>query len=251
MKSAIVAAFIAVIALSVAFVQWRKAGVLFAENAALRAQIEALNQTPETPADDSERLKTLTTAVNDAKELARLRNEVRQLRSITNEAQKSQSAAVQSRPGSPSGTAAEPAPDTEQAEPVKIPNQFTREQWVFAGYKTPEDALVSAIWAMREGVPKTYFDGLSPDEQARMTKEWENKSETDVAAKHQSDVANIKSIHIIERQEVSDGQVNMKVYVHGGVPDANGEAGSSVRNVAMKRVGDQWRFGGFIREPTN
>src|SRR5262249_44720756 len=111
--------------------------------------------------------------------------------------------------------------------------------WAFSGYATPKAALVSAIWAMKEGNPKIYLESLSPEEQARMAKVWENKSEAEVAAKHQSDVASITGLRILEEQVVGDNQVVMAVQIEGT---------DRTEKVSMKRVGNDWKFGGFIRE---
>ena len=48
-----------------------------------------------------------------------------------------------------------------------------------------------AIWAMREGDPKTYLASLAPDEQQRVNQNWQNKTEAELAEKHKSDVAAI------------------------------------------------------------
>ena len=141
--------------------------------------------------------------------------------------------------GAISGAAATmAAPATNAAEAGK--DQFPKESWNFAGYASPEAALVSAIWSMKEGNPKTYLDSLSPDEQARMAKVWENKSEAEIAAKHQSDVSSISAFRILERQNVTDNEVLMNVYIEGV---------GRMEKVSMKRVGNDWKFGGFIRPP--
>ena len=67
-------------------------------------------------------------------------------------------------------------------------DRIAREQWSNAGYASPEAALVSAIWSMREGNPKSYLESLSPEEQQRMSKVWEGKTEQEIVAKHQQDV---------------------------------------------------------------
>ena len=64
--------------------------------------------------------------------------------------------------------------------------------------------------------------------------------EADVAAKHQSDVAKITSIRVVDRQEGSPNEVTMSVYI-GGV--------DRLEKVRMNKVGNDWKFGGFIREP--
>ena len=109
-----------------------------------------------------------------------------------------------------------------------------------AGYATPEAALVSAIWSMKEGNPKSYLDSLSPEEQARLAKTWENKTEAEIIAKHQSDVAPITGVRVLDRHEISAEEMQMNVYIEGV---------GRVEKVSMKRTGNDWKFGGFIRLP--
>ena len=117
-------------------------------------------------------------------------------------------------------------------------NYFRRDAWSFAGYNTPEAALVSAIWAMKEGDPVTYLQSLSPDEQQRMAKVWETKSETEVASKHQNDVSAITGFRVLEQQPTANGEMQLRVHIDGV---------NRTETVRMKLVGTEWKFGGFIR----
>ena len=109
-----------------------------------------------------------------------------------------------------------------------------------AGYASPEAALVSAIFSMQQGNPKQYFDSLTPEEQLRMNKVWENKSAEEIAAKHVSDTAKITGMKVLNTQEVGADSVVLSVYIEGV---------DRAEKVAMKRVGTEWKFGGFIRDP--
>ena len=73
-----------------------------------------------------------------------------------------------------------------------------------------------------------------------MSKVWENKSETEVAAKHQSDVSTITGMRVLDRQTISPEEVQMSVYIQGI---------DRMEKVSMKLVNDEWKFGGFIRDP--
>jgi hypothetical protein len=44
----------------------------------------------------------------------------------------------------------------------------------------------------------------------------------------------------MERQNVSDNEVLLNVYIEGV---------GRMEKVAMKRVGNEWKFGGFVRPP--
>jgi regulator of replication initiation timing len=203
------------------------------ELAELKARSEAEAQSTTTRDAEFKRLQA------DAREVVRLHGEITQLRSGSKDAEslraenqrlKSENQALRS-----AGTAAAtPAPTTPSA------GDFPRESWAFAGYQSPEAALISAIWSMQQGNPKQYFESLTTDEQARMAKVWEGKSNEEIAAKHVSDTSKITSIKVLGAQETAPGQMVMSVYI-GGVDRAE--------KVNMQRVGNDWKFGGFIREP--
>jgi hypothetical protein len=208
------------------------------ENESLRAEVAALKaRAAETDAArDTESKRSQT----DAQDVARLRGEVTQLRNGTKDTEKLRAENQQLRNENQKLRGATAAAPTAPVPPAPVPGAFPREFWNFAGYTTPEAALVSAIWSMQQGNPKQYFDSLTPEEQLRMTKVWEGKSQEEIAAKHQADTAQISGIRVLQREAAPEGEEVIKVFIEG----ANRE-----EKVRMKRVGNDWRFGGFIREP--
>lgn len=220
-----------------AVVGWRKVTQLQMENESLRAQVDAQQEQTATAAATAtaqndrelENLRSQTT------ELLRLRNEVTQLRTGAKDVEKlradNQRLRSENQRSVAGGTAAN--------APALATNQFARDNWSFSGYATPDAALVSAIWAMKEGNPKTYLESLAPEEQARMSKVWENKSEAEIAAKHQSDVAAISGMQILDRKAISNDEIQMNIYIEGV---------DRLEKVSMKQVDGQWKFGGFIRD---
>jgi TolA-binding protein len=217
----------------------RQSGVLRAERDALRVELETLREAQGAGDHRARQQETeLERLRAEARELLKLRGEINTLRSglkeldtLRVENRRLQEAARAPRPAAPAeAPAARPA----------AADQFPRDQWAFAGYGTPEAALISAVWAMREGRPQTYLESLSPEEQTRMAAAWQNKTEAEVAAKHQQDVAAITGVRILERQTVSPEEVVLSVHVEGV---------ERVEKVSMKRAGQDWKFGGFRREP--
>lgn len=228
-------------AIAAALTGWLKAGRLARENAELRTQVEALQEQQSAAASEqnSAAQKEIENLRAQSQELLRLRGEVSQLRNGAKETEKLRADLQRLRAENQRLQAA--SGGTSAATNASSPSdQFPRESWNFAGYATPDAALVSAIWAMKEGNPKTYLESLSPEEQARMSKVWENKSETEIAAKHQSDVSAITGMRVLDRQAISPEEVQMSVYIQGV---------DRMEKVSMKLMNNEWKFGGFIREP--
>lgn len=212
-----------------------------AENEALRAEIAVLRSR----AADAEAARDTDAkrAAVESQDIARLRGEVTQLRTSAKDAEKLRAENQQLRTENQKlrGASASAAPAPAPPPPAAAgPASFPRETWTFAGYQSPEAALVSAIWSMQQGNPKQYFESLTPEEQLRMTKVWENKSQAEIAAKHQADTATISGMRVTETKPVSAEETVMKVFIEG----VNRE-----ERVSMKRVGNDWKFNGFIREP--
>ena len=225
-------------ALTTAVWQWRTATRLRAENDALQAQLETTQiartaVSDETPARGAELQKLRS----EVQELVRLRGEVTRLRLANKETEQlraenkrlQQLSNAAPTPGAPPATPA-------VAEPA---NHFPRESWTFAGYATPEAALVSAIWSMQQGNPNQYFESLTPEEQARIAKTWEGKSQEEIATKHKNDTSQITGFRILRSDGGLDDEAVVSVFIEG----VNRED-----KVRMQRVGEQWKFGGFVRE---
>ncbi len=213
---------------------------LQAENEALRAEVETLRAQAAAPEAEAARAAELKRLQADARDAARLRGEVTQLRTVAKDADKlrAENQQLKSENQKLRSVAVETTPAPPQPPPT--PGSFPRDSWSHAGYASPEAALVSAIFSMQQGNPKQYFDSLTPEEQERMKKVWENKSAEEIAAKHQSDTAKITGMKVLNTQEVSADSVVMSVYIEGV---------DRAEKVSMKRVGADWKFGGFIRDP--
>jgi len=214
---------------------WKRANGL--EAAFVQAQAEAVNGAAavERPASEIER-KDRELAERDQRELLRLRGEVSELRVASQDAAKLR-AKLQQLNAQNLQLRSNSVTTANSAAPS---DQFPKESWNFAGYATPDAALVSAIWAMKEGDPKTYLESLSPQEQERMSKVWENKSEAEIAAKHQADVSTITGIRVLDRKAISAEEVQMNIYIQGV---------DRMEKVSMTRIDNEWKFGGFLRDP--
>ena len=207
-----------------------------AENAALRVEVEKMKA--ETEAAQAARERDLKNLQSENTDVARLRGEVTQLRTSAKEAEKLRAENAQLRAQNQQlrgASAAAPAP----APPGAEAGTFPREAWSQAGYASPEAALVSAIYSMQQGNPKQYFESLTPDEQLRMTKVWEGKSQEEIAAKHQGDTSKITGMKVMDRQDISPDEVVMSVYIQGV---------DRMEKVSMKRSGQDWKFGGYLRQ---
>lgn len=234
-----VLAVVAVVGVAGSILGWQEVRRLSAENEALRAQRSALQDEAKA---QSESLKQRHQAEvdklsADAREVFKLRGEVSQLRGGAQAISQLQESnrRLQTENQKLRQASGAPAPEIQAAGG----NVFPKESWEFLGYTTPEDALISAIWTMQQGDPQAYFDSLAPAEQERMSARWEEKSETEVSEKHQSDVAAISGLQVLNSRQVSETEVVMDVYIEGP---------GRMQSVSMQRLDDEWRFGGYVSQ---
>lgn len=225
------------VAATIAVINWRRAEIFRSDNEDLRARVEELETESaasstvlELARGQSEKLRAQNL------EIMKLRNDVTQSRVGTKEAEalaaenQRLKAMAQAKPNS-----AEADGNAQRGGG----RDFPRESWSFSGYASPESALVSAIWAMKEGNPQTYLESLTPQEQERMASVWQDKAENEIAEKHKNDVSAIAGLRVLERQDLSPTEVVMNVYLEGP---------GRVEKIRMNQVGQDWKFGGFIRE---
>jgi hypothetical protein len=156
-------------------------------------------------------------------ELMRLRNQAAQLRMATKELQQLRAGVMQ--PGAPS-----PAATT--APSGSVGDFVPREAWSFAGDATPEAALQSVLFAMRQGDPKTFLDLVS-DQAAR---EFEGKTEPEITEKLQRDAARVTGYRILEKDGVSAEESVLVIYIAGEK--------KQLLPMQMKKIGEQWKFAG-------
>jgi len=180
--------------------------------------------------EELERLRT------EAREVRQLRNEISHLRSGVKELDQLRIENEQLRAATRQSSA---AAKTGAAIPAAAPLQegyYAKESWAFSGYATPEAALQSVIWAMREGDTKTFLSSLAPEEMARVQREWGNKSEAEISDDAKRGTDKISSIRILESKTVSDDEVVLNVYAAGGE--------DKVEKISMKRFGAEWKVAG-------
>lgn len=227
--------------------QSRQAGELRAENESLKGRLVAAEKAV---GEERDKIKARYQAENDRLrdqlgEVHKLRGDVTRLRAQSEEAarlkaanEKLQASNARIRQTADEAAAAAAAM-VQDAAPADGAN-FPKESWSFAGYDTPENALVSAIWAMQQGTPETYLNSLAPAEQERLAKQWAGKTEEEIAVKHQGDVAPISGIRVLQQEAVGADSMVMSVYIDGV---------DRMEKVSMQRVNNEWKFGGYIREP--
>ena len=115
--------------------------------------------------------------------------------------------------------------------PPDVPPEdiFPRDNWTYAGYDTPEAALLTVTWAISQGDEDTYMASLSPALQDEMAMELGDGDFADDAPLEMSDATGYR---IVDREELSDSERTITVYMDGD---------RSVVSMTFSNTPDGWR----------
>jgi RNA polymerase sigma factor (sigma-70 family) len=198
----------------------------------LREQNQALQQQGELAAQlstENARLSNLVAQASSARtqddarlsELLRLRGEVGLLRKLTNELGR-----LKEENRSPAVT-----PQPEAVVP--------KESWAFAGYATPEAALQTVMWAMKQGDVTTFLASLSPEMQKSLAQQFGGKPENEIAAQLSQEVAPVAALRLDRQEVAADGAVTFTLVSE---QHDNGAVRTSERAVlTFRNVGGEWK----------
>lgn len=142
-------------------------------------------------------------------ELQSLREQVESLRRRTNEISslRAEIARLRSATANAGKSFADDTPPDVPAEDI-----YPRENWAFAGYDTPENAVESLMWAVSEGDADSYMAGLAPDLLDQMQGELTDGS---FAENGPFEMGNITGYRIVDRDMISDNEVTITLYMDG------------------------------------
>jgi hypothetical protein len=127
--------------------------------------------------------------------------------------------------------------------PPKVPplSVYPKASWVFAGYATPEAAFQSLNWAMANGDLNTLLENSTLDMQKQFAKDYENKSESDVADEMKNRINKNTEVSILSEDVQSDNQVVLTI-----LGDAEGSGGNNVSDptdhIVFQKIDGQWKL---------
>ena len=203
---------------------------ILTQNASLRGQLDQLAGLAAENRNLSNRLALLgrpkPLTPEELSELLRLRSEAG--------AQKRELANLQSmaagRTGSASTGRVAATPETQI--------HLTKDQWVFAGYATPEATLQTVWWAQTHKDKKAFLDALAPEDRAGFEKMYAGKTDEEIMAANQDTLAQIQQVQgyrVLKNQVESDDQVSLMVYFDGA---------DNWQKIRMKRIQTEWKISG-------
>jgi hypothetical protein len=205
----------------------RQANAALLQEQAEAAQLVGENQSTSELREQNRQLEELRAA---NQELPKLRNEVRQLRSqgaqierLRQENQRLASALNSLNSGKAKAFS-------------EMEGYVSKESLSHAGFATPEAALQTFLWAVREGRIDAVAECISPDGRPSFQAEFTNKTEEEQKKSLQQGLGQLirgSGYRVVDREQVGEDKVKLGIQaVVGGI----------IAKVVLRRVGNEWKF---------
>jgi hypothetical protein len=210
--------------------QARRISELQHENRMLRGEIQAGDQEANSKVANAHAAldEEITRLRAEAREVHKLRNEVSQLRAGRSESEKLRAENQRLKTA--------PISDGQSAvQSVQQPEFFAKENWIFAGYATPEAALQSFLWAMRQADMKTLQASLTEEGWARFGKGRDNVPAAALEEEVKRKVKGTAGFRILERIDISEDEIVLRIHSAGEGSSAGDQ------NIAMRRLEGEWK----------
>lgn len=111
---------------------------------------------------------------------------------------------------------------------------------IYAGFSNPEAAMKSTLWAWIHGDNRAFLASMTPAERADLARQWEGKSEAELAA--QSKVLSklyqpaTEGVRILEQRNLGPGKAVLDLYFEGD---------GKRREFELRQFGEEWRVTGL------
>lgn len=185
---------------------------------------------------DNERLQKLLAVSQAAEgaaqeqlsELMKLRSEIGELRKRNTELQRLSTAQAAAAPTD------SPEPPAEE-----LPPAISKATWSYSGYATPEAALQTFMWSMREGDLKTYLASLAPEARESALTAFEGTPEAEAGVRLQAGLRGIEGLRFKRKTTESPDEV---AFVIAASEEDNGSV--RMRSEAVlrfKQIGGEWK----------
>ena len=167
---------------------------------------------------------------NSHQDLLKLRNEVRQLRAQSSEMEKLRQENQRLASNIKTLSSGKPPSFTEMKGFVP------KESWSHSGFATPEAALQTLLWAVREGQIQAVAECMSPESRPWFEREFAHKSEEAKKKALQDGLGQLVQTggyRLLNKEEVADDKVLLGIQA---------VAGGTVAKVVLRRFGNEWKF---------
>src|SRR6185369_14185231 len=119
---------------------------------------------------------------------------------------------------------------------AEMEGYVAKETWSHSGFATPEAALQTLLWAVREGQINAVAECMSPESRPWFEKEFAHKSEEAKKKALQDGLGQLVQTggyRLVDKEEVADDKVLLGIQA---------VSGGTVAKVVLRRFGNEWKF---------
>jgi len=208
-------------------------GIYEARQAAqLRGQIQTFQQQQIALTEEIQQLQKDKNAAAD--QLSAVASELEKAKSASNELLRLRGEIALLRRES------KPTPENNKPQSATEPNppstEFTRENWRFAGFETPENALQSSAWAIRQGNAAEFLATLTPEFRAWLGASSDTQNKMVIEGLNGFSLET-KSYRIVAVQTNTADEHFLFVYYNDVYGNSRGSP------LLLKRIEGQWKIG--------
>ncbi|MGA2863839.1 MAG: hypothetical protein ABSF95_05075 [Verrucomicrobiota bacterium] len=114
------------------------------------------------------------------------------------------------------------------------------ESLAFTGFADPESALKSTLWAWINGDRAAFLASFAPEERAALEKEWQQASETEIAADCRLYAPlygpAAEGVSVLGKKGISANEAVIDIYFEGD---------GKTRKFVLKKFGEEWKVTGL------
>ena len=120
----------------------------------------------------------------------------------------------------------------------------SRASWKFAGYRTPEAAFETAIWAMDRTNFQSYLASITTD--GAFSRDAQGKTEDQVVTRNSIEIEGLTGYRIIDRKTVPPDKVVLTIQ-----PEGTGHGANEAAKFVLQRVGTEWKLASTVPKGRN
>lgn len=114
-------------------------------------------------------------------------------------------------------------------------NYWSRASFADLGRQTPEATFITMLWAMSNTDTNTYLTCCTPEQAAKMLRDWRGKSAEALAAEAGEQMSGLTGVRILDRSPAAGDRMIVSVSIEG--------IGKTL-DMTFRKIGQEWKYAG-------
>ena len=114
-------------------------------------------------------------------------------------------------------------------------NYWSKASFANLGRQTPQATLITMLWAMSNTDTNTYITCCTPEQAAKMQRDWNGKSMETLTAEAREQMSGLTGVRILDRTPVVGDRMIVNVSIEG--------IGKTL-DMTFRKIGQEWKYAG-------